>query len=123
MSRNNCSAALRFSKIKRFHLLSNCICLARGRNLIIYNDNVIFAVAIGAATGFGMYSYSRNASVAELVGGLSVIVFDLFLRLRNQDQDAPLLAPDAGGHIWFCPVWIIGIVLTGIGGMMWLGWL
>lgn len=91
--------------------------------IYFYNDNVIFAAAVGAACGFGMYSYNRNTSAAMLVGAVSVIAFDLFLRLRNHDQDAPLLAPDAGGHIMFCPLWIIGLVLTGIGGMMWAGWL
>ena len=38
-------------------------------------------------------------------------------------RDAPLIAPDAGGHIWFVPIWTIGLVLTAIGGMFWLGWL
>ena len=91
--------------------------------MIVYNDNVIFAVLIGVVSGGAVYSLYRNGSVAGLAGCLGMILFDFVTRLRNQSEDVPLLAPDAGGHIWFIPVWIIGLVGGGIAGMMWLGWL
>lgn len=91
--------------------------------MFVYNDNVIFAVTVGVVTGGSVYSFFRNGSAAALAGCLGMIVFDLFLRLRSQIDEVPLLAPDAGGHIWFIPVWILGLIGGGIGGMMWLGWL
>lgn len=91
--------------------------------IVFYNDYTFFAAAIGFVCGFGMYSFSRSGSAAAFVGSLSIIGFDLITRLRNRDQETPLLAPKAGGHIWFIPVWIIGIIVTAIGSMMWLGWL
>ena len=91
--------------------------------IYVYNDNAIFAVAVGAAGGFGAYSYFRNVNGGVLAGALCLIAFDLFLRIRNQSEDARLIAPDAGGHVWYAPMWIIGLVLTIIGGMLWLGWL
>lgn len=91
--------------------------------MIVYNDNVIFAVLIGVTCGGGVYSLFRNASAATFGGFVGLVLFDFVMRLRNQSEDVPLLAPDAGGHIWFIPVWIIGLVGGGIGGMMWLGWL
>jgi hypothetical protein len=91
--------------------------------IYVFNDNAIFAAAVGVACGFGMYSYSRNVSAGAFLGAVCLIGFDLFLRLRNQSEDAPLLAPNAGGHIWFAPISIIGLVLTAIDAMFWLGWL
>ncbi|HUY90896.1 MAG TPA: hypothetical protein VMV10_19325 [Pirellulales bacterium] len=91
--------------------------------IIIYNDNAIFDIAVGVAGGFGVYSYFRNTNAAVLAGIVILIAFDLFLRLRNQSEDAPLIAPDAGGHIWYAPMWLLGLVSAGIGGAFWLGWL
>lgn len=91
--------------------------------MIIYNDNVIFAALVGAVCGGAAYSLSRNGGGAALAGCLGAILFDLFLRIRNQSEDARLIAPDAGGHIWFIPVWAWGTIFGAIGGMMWMGWL
>jgi len=91
--------------------------------IYFFNDNALFAASVGFFGGLGAYSFWRNSSAAGFAGGAVIVAFDLFMRLRNNDQDVPLLAPNAGGHIWFIPVWIISLVVTGIGGMMWLGWL
>ncbi|HWB12487.1 MAG TPA: hypothetical protein VG826_24895 [Pirellulales bacterium] len=91
--------------------------------MIVYNDNVIFAVLVGVVCGGGVYSLFRNGSAAALGGCLAVILFDLVIRIRNETEDARLIAPDAGGHIWFVPAWAWALVGGVIGGTMWLGWL
>ncbi|HVX13479.1 MAG TPA: hypothetical protein VHC22_20005 [Pirellulales bacterium] len=91
--------------------------------MIIYNDNVIFAALIGAVCGGGVYSLFRNGGGAALAGCSGMMAFDLVMRIRNQTEDARLIAPDAGGHIWFIPVWTWALVGGLIGGSMWMGWL
>ena len=91
--------------------------------MIIYNDNVIFAALIGAACGGGVYSLFRNGKWAALAACLGIIIFDVVVRMRNETEDARLIAPNAGGHIWFVPVWAWAMVGGAIGGLMWLGWL
>ena len=91
--------------------------------MIIYNDNVIFAVLFGVVCGGGVYSFFRNSSAAVFAGCLSIILFDLVMRIRNENEDARLIAPDAGAHIWFIPAWAWALVGGAIGGAMWLGWL
>lgn len=61
--------------------------------------------------------------MAALAACLGIIVFDLVVRVRNEMEDARLIAPNAGGHIWFIPVWAWAMVGGAIGGLMWLGWL
>jgi len=91
--------------------------------MIVYNDNVIFAVLVGAVFGGGAYSLFRSGMGATLAACLGVIIFDVVMRIRNESEDARLIAPNAGGHIWFVPAWAWALVGGGIGGMMWLGWL
>ena len=91
--------------------------------IILYNDNAIFDIAVGVAGGFGVYSYFRHTNAAVIGGALCLVAFDLIMRLRNQTEDAPLIAPDAGGHIWFAPMWLLGLISAGNGGAFWLGWL
>ena len=58
---------------------SNRVTLGTGSmNVIyVYNDNAIFAVAVGAAGGFGAYSYFRNVNGGVLAGASCLIAFDL----------------------------------------------
>lgn len=76
-----------------------------------FNDYTVCAAAIAFVRGFGMYSFSRSGSAAAFVRTLSVVAFDLFVRLRNQDQEVLLLASKTGEHVCLVPVWLIGLVV------------
>jgi hypothetical protein len=91
--------------------------------IYIFNGNTIIAAFFGLLGGFGVYSLTRNSTLAWLAGAASAIVFDIIMRLRNKEEDAPIIHPKAGAHIWFVPVWIIGLIVTVIGILSWLRWL
>jgi len=90
--------------------------------VVLYNQNTIWSLFLGAAFGFGMYSFSRNPSLAMAFGGAGVVAHDLYCRLRCEEASPTLLHPDSGGHIMFIPVWILGLALLGFAGLEWLGW-
>ena len=90
--------------------------------MLIYNYSAFFAIVTGLALGFGGYSLTRNVNIAIVTGIISVAGFDLISRLRNETEEVPILAPDAGGHIWFVPMWVYSIVGFIIWGVMWMEW-
>ena len=81
--------------------------------MIIYNEKTIFTLIFGIAFGLAMASFSRNASLSLLVGALVVLAFDLGGRLRDGENTPAVLHPDAGAHVWFIPLWIIGLIVAG----------
>jgi hypothetical protein len=90
--------------------------------ILIYNEKAVWAVILGVFGGFGMASFSRNAALSAMTGAGIAVAIDLYGRMTNGEESQPLLHPDAGGHVWFIPIWIVGLIALGIGGVSWLGW-
>jgi hypothetical protein len=82
---------------------------------LIYNDTALFALIFGAAAGLAAYSAFGSGSIATLAGGLALVLFDLYHRFRNSGESLWLVHPDAGGHVWFMPIWIVGSILLAAG--------
>lgn len=82
---------------------------------IIFNWNALFALGCGlvimvvcVALGF--------AKLGVVLGGLSAVGVDLFLfRLPNEECEKRWIHPEAGGHVWFIPAWVIGVAFAGLG--------
>lgn len=71
--------------------------------MVIFNGQALIAGAFAFVCGFGMFSWSRRYSAAWLTGLISLIAFDFSMRIRNDDEGTPLLAPNAGGHLCLFP--------------------
>ncbi|MEX0702222.1 MAG: hypothetical protein WD069_09010 [Planctomycetales bacterium] len=91
--------------------------------MIFYNGNTVFGVAAAVCGGFSAYSLFQNGTAALFGAALGALALDLTMRLRDRSNDVPLLAPDAGGHIGFVPVWIWATFGTLVGLAEWLDWL
>ncbi|MFH1303384.1 MAG: hypothetical protein ABIK07_20150 [Planctomycetota bacterium] len=45
------------------------------------------------------------------------MLFDVALRFFNDEAENSSINPEAGGHIWFAPIWVVGILLLIFGGL------
>ena len=91
--------------------------------MIVYNANAVLAICIGALCGFGGYAASHNAYLAALVGACAAGLFDFITRVRSDEESSPLLHPNAGGHVWFAPIWLVAVVVAVVTLLAWLGWI
>lgn len=79
----------------------------------IFNLKAVICVACGLGVAFfGAMSFSESRLLALFVAILTAMGVDVWMRFRSEDCDRPLIHPDAGGHVWFAPVWIVGIILS-----------
>lgn len=83
--------------------------------MLIKNDNTLLAFAFALAIGGAVYSYFRLSTPSMWSGLGALFVFDLVFRLHNRDEGRDLIHPDAGAHLWYVPVWIVAIILGGLG--------
>lgn len=83
--------------------------------IIIYNFRGVGFLLLGGAV-FGIGSAALPASVPEAVpavlAGLVVIGADAMYRLKFRDLEGMgcLVYPTCGGHLWFIPLWAIGVI-------------
>ncbi len=91
--------------------------------MIFYNDNSVFGVAAAVCGALSAYALFKNGTAALFGAALGALVLDLGMRLRDGSNETPLLAPDAGGHIWFIPMWIWATCATIVGVLLWLDWI
>lgn len=91
--------------------------------MVIYNTNALIAAVVGVVAALAIGSLTGSHWFATVCGGIAVTVFDLNLRRKNDEESAPIIHPNAGAHIWFIPVWLLGIIGVGVGISMWLGFL
>jgi predicted membrane protein len=91
--------------------------------MVFFNANTVFGLAAAMCGALSAYALFRNGTAAVFGGALGAMVVDIIMRLRDDNNEVPLLAPDAGGHIWFIPLWLWAAVSTIIGFVAWLGWI
>ena len=66
----------------------------------------------GILAGLGMASYSRDVTLSILTGGFVAAVVDIIGRIKSGEASPALIHPDAGGHVWFIPIWIVGVLIA-----------
>ncbi|WP_298858689.1 hypothetical protein [uncultured Gimesia sp.] len=83
----------------------------------IFNTNALICGAAGISLFFVSIKWSDNRELAVIVAIVSAMLFDLFLRFTNDETENPSINPEAGGHIWFIPIWGVGILLLIFAGL------
>jgi hypothetical protein len=89
--------------------------------MVIFNFKAFLSligggVAAASALSFGL---SRTISLFFALGVAAAV--DLYIRYKSEDVSGALIHRDAGGHLWFVPMWICSIVVAGIAIAMYTG--
>lgn len=85
--------------------------------MLMFNIKALIAVGIGIAVAAVLGAATNNSVLAIVSGFVAPMVADVWMRFHSEDCDRAMIHPDAGGHIWFVPVWVVGIVLIILLGM------
>ncbi|WP_417389596.1 hypothetical protein [Gimesia sp.] len=86
----------------------------------LFNLKALICGFAGLAGFFIAVRFSDSRELAIIVATLSAMLFDLFLRFTNDEVENPGINPEAGGHIWFAPIWAVGILFLIIAGLAYL---
>ena len=89
---------------------------------IIYNEKALWALVLGVVCGLGVGSFTGALRPGLLTGGLVTLAIDLYGRITGGEASPALVHPDAGGHVWFIPIWIVAGLVTAAAGAAWMGW-
>ncbi|MDB5341845.1 MAG: hypothetical protein JWP89_222 [Schlesneria sp.] len=77
----------------------------------IFNGKALIAVAIGVVGGIAVAAATKMQAVSAIAAILVAMGVDVWMRFHSEDCEHPLIDPNAGGHVWFAPIWFAGIVL------------
>jgi hypothetical protein len=91
--------------------------------VILYNLKAFVPLIVAAFGAVGAYDISGSAAFAVVTAGFGAVVVDLaVLRfMADKRESSPVwIRPDAGGHVWFIPVWILGAIAMVAGAGMWM---
>lgn len=78
---------------------------------IIYSFPVFVSLLGGAAFGTGAFKLTGSENLAVLVAGIMVAVIDGAQR-TGSSSNVPALDPELGGHLYFIPGWVFGVIVT-----------
>ncbi len=84
----------------------------------VYNVKGLVVVLLGVGLGIGLSLSPTTKPFAVFAAIIAAMLIDVWMRLRSEDHDRPMIHPDAGGHIWFAPLWVVGIVLFVVIGLV-----
>lgn len=83
----------------------------------IFNTNALIC-GFGGFAGFLIaVKWSDNRDLSMFIAIFSAMLVDAIMRFTNDEVENPGINPEAGGHVWFLPVWAVGIILSIIGGL------
>ncbi|MFM9961441.1 MAG: hypothetical protein ACKV2Q_09460 [Planctomycetaceae bacterium] len=91
--------------------------------MVIFNTNGLLCGVVALITALAISSLTHSLPFSALCAGVAVIAFDINMRRKNSEVSAPIVHPNAGGHIWFIPAWILGTAVVVVGIAMWFGFL
>ncbi len=83
----------------------------------IFNGKAAIACGIGVVAGIILVVTTENRPLALISAILIPMVVDVWMRFHSEDCERPLIDPDAGAHIWFAPLWFVGIILMVLLGL------
>lgn len=83
----------------------------------LFNGKAAIACGIGVVAGIILVVTTENRPLALISAILIPMVVDVWMRFHSEDCERPLIDPDAGAHIWFAPVWFVGIILMVLLGL------
>jgi hypothetical protein len=82
--------------------------------MLIYNVNAFVSVIAGVVAGAAAASFGMSQGVSTIFGLGVAAAADFYMRYKSHDVEGALWHPDAGGHVWFVPMWIVSLVGCGI---------
>ena len=88
--------------------------------IYIFNTNTLFLVCAGIFCGVGLYLPTGSKDLGINIGIAVATVLDFVFRLGNKEESPPLFHHKTGGHIWFAPVWTLGLVALLTNLIIWL---
>lgn len=83
--------------------------------ILVYNFRGILLAVLGGLVALGAHSLLKIDVVSNLAGMAVAAGGDLYLRFTGDSEGNPLISPNAGGHLWFVPIWVLSVVASGIG--------
>ncbi|MCY2967106.1 MAG: hypothetical protein NT069_26295 [Planctomycetota bacterium] len=83
--------------------------------ILIYNFRGILLAVLGGLVALGAHSLLKIDVVSNLAGMAAAAGGDLYLRITGDSEGNALISPNAGGHLWFVPIWVLSVVASGIG--------
>ncbi len=83
----------------------------------LFNTNALICGVAGIAGAFISIKWNDSRELAVIVATIAAMLFDTGMRLTNQETENPIIDPEAGGHIWFAPIWVVGIILLILVGL------
>jgi hypothetical protein len=90
-------------------------------HMVIYNAYAFVSIIGGLVIGAAAASLGLPPTGAGICGLLTAAAIDIYMRCKSEEVvQNNLWHPNAGGHIWFIPVWIcsaVGLIGT-IGSAM-----
>lgn len=87
--------------------------------IVIYNVPGLLMILGGALAGFvGSSAELRPAAVAIIAAGIAGCI-DFGYRWRIRDRVSTdygaMIDPGCGGMLYYCPIWILGVIVSSIG--------
>ena len=82
---------------------------------IWFSFPIIIVVGGGAGFGTAAYKLTGSESLGILIAGIFMFIIDAVMRMGSNSY-RPAIDPELGGHIYFIPGWVFGIIVT-IGGV------
>jgi len=89
--------------------------------MIVFNIYAVLSLGLGIALAIAIGS-SSGPLVGILAGAAVATAIDLLQRLANRnDLRAPLVNEEAGGHVFYIPVWLLSVIGLFLMGLVKLG--
>jgi hypothetical protein len=79
--------------------------------MLIFNGKAMIAAGLGIAAGVALILANQNRMLAIICAILTAMIVDVWMRFHSEDCERPLIDPAAGAHVWFAPMWLVGIIL------------
>ncbi len=77
--------------------------------IIIWNGKAFVTLIVGAAITLPLsWGGYLDSNIALILMGLIIMVLDLGIRRPQEAKD--LFSTTEGGHLFYIPVWIVGII-------------
>jgi len=84
---------------------------------IWFSFPIVIVAGGGAAFGTAAWKLTGSEVVAGATCGVMMIVIDSVMR-TGSTSNHPAIDPELGGHIYFIPGWVIGILVLIVGAFL-----
>lgn len=83
----------------------------------IFNANALICGVAGIVGAIATFKWTESRELAVIGAAVAAMLLDVWMRFQNEETEAPIIDPEAGGHIWFVPIWGVGIIFIILVGL------